>query len=96
MIERYENGALLLQFGTGDIGIHIGGSEGCGALMFKGRKPTKIGVLNIGGSAKTADTRDFPVSMMFTNEDSIEAFIQSLMTAKKIMTGEIIMRPAEE
>ena len=93
MISFCPNGSLLLEFGTGDIGIHIGGEEGCGALMFQRQNPQKVKFPKNLGSVKLAGPDEFPVSMLFTSSDSIDVFMQSLQTAKNILTRKIILRP---
>ena len=93
MISFCENGSLLLKFGTGDIGIHIGGVEGCGALMFQRQEPQKVKYPKNLGSVRIAGPEEFPVSMLFTNPDSIDVFMQSLQTAKNILTGNLTLHP---
>ena len=95
MIGRHRNGTLRLEFGTGDIGIHIGGSEGCGFLAFAGQEPRKPGMPEDWGSVKSVFPDEFPVSMAFTSVESVDVFIRTLAIAKKIMTGEIVLRTTE-
>jgi hypothetical protein len=96
MISRYSNGSVILQFGTGDIGIYIGGKEGCGALMFKQQQPQPIRFPSDFGATRRTEAGEYPVSILFTHPDSIEMFIQSLQRAKKVLAGELVMTPEKQ
>lgn len=96
MIGRHKNGTLLVEFGTGDIGIYVGGEKGCGALMFQQQEPQPIAFPKDFGVSRNADSDECPVTMLFKNPASVDAFIQSLEQAKKIMAGEIVLCPGKQ
>ncbi|MDR0286537.1 MAG: hypothetical protein LBI03_02345 [Clostridiales bacterium] len=96
MIGKLENGAVQMQFGTGDIGIQIGGFEGCGAMLFRSQHPQKVKFPDKMGTVQSGDVREYPVSMLFTNPNSIDVFIKSLQTVKLILTGQMNLSPEED
>ena len=86
------NGSIQMEFGTGDISIGVGGLKGCGMLLFEQQKPKEIGTPEIWDSVKMVSSEEFPVSMTFSCEESIDAFIQALLMAKRIMKGDVTLR----
>ncbi|MDR1705156.1 MAG: hypothetical protein LBS19_10815 [Clostridiales bacterium] len=95
MIKQHHNGSMLMKFGTGDIGITIGGDYGRGALLFSGQEPQRAPAPGDFGPVGYASTRDYPLSMIFTSAESIDHMIRSLFAAKKIMEGQVVLVPDE-
>ena len=90
MIKKHVNGTTLMKFKSDEIGIYVGGEKGCGALYFFTHDP-EVTYLNTNDSIGYARTCDFPVSMAFSDTESIDAVIGSLQTAKKILEGKLTL-----
>ena len=80
---------VSLEFGTGAINIVMGGMEGNGTLMFEQKQPGRIGNPTLAKELTYIDPDDYPVSMMFSNVESIDAFIYALQAIRKVVIGEI-------
>lgn len=68
-----------LEFGKGDIGIHMGDTTGVALLVFRNlKKPAPIGRLLNGSEAREMELRKTDVVMSFSNTESIDALMKCL------------------
>ncbi len=95
MITKHRNGSLLMKFDSGDIGMTIGGEYGRAAIFFDSQAPQRSPSAPGFGPVGYAKTNDFPLSMVFESQSSIDSLIQHLWAAKKIMEGQIVLCPVE-
>ena len=86
------HGTIRLEFGSGTIRCCFGGEKGRGVLMFKEGEPTKIGTYQderIDGVPPIADFDDYPVTLVFSNTESVDAVIESLNKVREIIEGKL-------
>ena len=81
-----------MKFGADNIGICMGGEEGCGVMMFFEQNPEVTGPHSYIGYARTSD---FPVSMTFSDTESLDELIRSLFVVKEVMEGRLLIHPFE-
>ena len=73
-----------LEFGNGDIGIHMGDTSDVALLVFRNlNKPALIGRLLSGTKAKEVELLDSDVVMSFSNTESIDALIKCLQRVRR-------------
>lgn len=73
-----------LEFGNGDIGIHMGVTSDVTLLIFRNlKKPALIGRLLSGSKAKEVELLDSDVVMSFTNAQSVNALIKCLQHVRR-------------
>ena len=76
--------ANRLEFGKGDIGIHMGDTTDIALLVFRNlKKPAPIGRLLNGGKAREMELRTTDVVMSFSNTESIDALLKCLIQVRK-------------
>ena len=79
----HKNGRHL-EFGTGDIGIHMGDTSDVAFLVFKNlNKPVPIGRFVSTMKAKKVSFLDTDVVMSFSNSESIDALIKCLQHVRR-------------
>lgn len=82
MINFYRN---EIAFGTGDVCIYMSGEKGCGRLIFRNQDPQEIGVLQVADSSEEQLQIDGgDIILSFTNAQSVDAVIRSLLTIKSL------------
>ena len=75
-----------LEFGKGDIGIHMGDTSDVALLLFRNlKKPAPIGRLVGDDSAKVTELLDTDVLMSFSNVESIDALMKCLLMVRQKM-----------
>lgn len=68
-----------LEFGKGDIGIHMGDTSDIALLVLRNlKKPAPIGRLLNGSEAREMELRKTDVVMSFSNTESIDALMKCL------------------
>lgn len=73
-----------LEFGKGDIGIHMGSTSDVALLVFRNlKKPAPIGRLLNSSKAREMELRKTDVVMSFSNTDSIDALMKCLKVIKQ-------------
>ena len=73
-----------IEFGTGDIGIHMGDTSDVALLVFRNLKyPLPIGHMVGGSEARDIELLDSDVVMSFSNTDSIDALMKCLKLIKR-------------
>ena len=73
-----------LEFGKGDIGIHMSDTSDVALLVFRNlKKPAPIGRLLSGTKAKEVELFDCDVVMSFSNTESIDALMKCLKHVRK-------------
>ena len=76
--------ANRLEFGKGDIGIHMGDTTGAALLVFRNlKKPAPIGRLLNGSKAREMELLESDVVMSFSNTESINALIKCLKHVRR-------------
>ena len=76
--------ANRLEFGKGDIGIHMGDTTGTALLVFRNlKKPAPIGRLLNGSKAREMELLESDVVMSFSNTESINALIKCLKHVRR-------------
>ena len=88
MINFYRN---EIAFGTGDVCIYMSGEKGCGRLIFRNQDPQEILSEMSKKKAKAADPSEEQLQidggdiiLSFTNAQSVDAVIRSLLTIKSL------------
>lgn len=77
-----------LEFGKGDIGIHMGNTTGVALLVFRNlKKPAPIGRLLNGSEASEMELRTTDVVMSFSNTESIDALMKCLKVIKRKLSA---------
>ena len=72
-----------LEFGKGDIGIHMGDTTGAALLVFRNlKKPAPIGRLLNGIKAREMELQRSDVVMSFSNTESIDALMKCLKVVR--------------
>lgn len=80
------NNGKHLEFGKGDIGIHMGDTSDVALLLFRNLdKPAPIGTVLNGKRRKEIELLDTDVLMSFSNTDSIDALMKCLRVIKRKM-----------
>ena len=75
-----------LEFGKGDIGIHMGDTSDVALLVFRNlNKPARIGKMLNGQRRAEVEILDTDVVMSFSNTESIDA----LMKCLKVVRGKL-------
>ena len=75
-----------LEFGKGDIGIHMGDTSDVALLLFRNLdKPAPIGKVLNGKRRKEEKILDTDVMMSFSNAESIDALMKCLRVIKRKM-----------
>ena len=73
-----------LEFGTGDIGIHMSDTSNVALLVFRNLEhPLPVGHMVSGSEKKDIKLRKSDVVMSFSNIDSIDALIKCLMVIRR-------------
>lgn len=73
-----------LEFGKGDIGIHMGDTSDVALLVFRNlKKPAPIGRLLNGQRRAKDEILDSDVVMSFSNTESIDALMKCLKIVKR-------------
>ena len=90
MIKVYEDGQVVITFGTGDIGINGGdrNQSKVGIVILNNQEPREIGTkgdIEIGEEVNHADCN---VVIEFLKVESIDVVIRALGSAKKCMLGD--------
>ena len=81
----HQNGRHL-EFGKGDIGIHMGTTAEGGLLLFRNlEKPAPIGTVQNRKRRKEIELLDTDVLVSFSNTESIDALMKCLMVIRKKM-----------
>ena len=87
MIDFYRN---EISFGSGDVCIYMSGEQGCGRLIFRNQEPQEIGVFKAPDPAEEMLQIDGgDIIMSFTNAQSVDAVIRSLLTIKALAFEEV-------
>ena len=74
-----------LEFGKGDIGIHMGDTSDAALLVFRNlKKPAPIGKL-LSGQKRNEVILDTDVVMSFSNTESIDALMKCLKVIRRKM-----------
>ena len=82
MINFYRN---EIAFGTGDVCIYMSGGKGCGHLIFRNQAPQEIGVFQAADpSEEQLQIDGGDIILSFTNAQSVDAVIRSLLTIKSL------------
>ena len=77
------NNGKHLEFGQGDIGIHMGDTSDVALLLFRNLdKPAQIGKL-LSGQKRNEEILDTDVVMSFSNTESIDALMKCLKVVKR-------------
>lgn len=80
------NEGKRLEFGKGDIGIHMGDTSDIALLLFRNLDtPTPIGKPVNRQRRRAVEILDSDVVMSFSNTESIDAFISCLRVIKRRM-----------
>lgn len=75
-----------LEFGKGDIGIHMGETSDAALLLFRNLDtPVPIGKLLNGQKRKEVEILDTDVVMSFSNTESIDALMKCLKVIRQNM-----------
>lgn len=78
-----------MEFGKGDIGIHMGDTSDVALLLFRNlNKPARIGKLLNGQRRAEVEILDTDVVMSFSNTDSIDALMKCLKLIKRNLGAE--------
>ena len=73
-----------LEFGNGDIGIHMGDTSNVALLVFRNlRKPAPIGQQVDGNIAKEIELLNSDVVMSFSNTESIDVLMKCLKVIRR-------------
>lgn len=73
-----------LEFGKGDIGIHMGDTSDVALLLFRNlNKPARIGKLLNGKRRTEVEILDTDVVMSFSNTESIDALMKCLKVIRR-------------
>ena len=73
-----------LEFGKGDIGIHMGDTSDVALLLFRNlNKPARIGKLLNGQRRTEVEILDTDVVMSFSNTESIDALMKCLKVIRR-------------
>ena len=73
-----------LEFGKGDIGIHMGDTSDVALLLFRNLdKPAPIGRLLKREKAREVELLKSDVVMSFTNSESIDALVKCLLHVRR-------------
>ena len=73
-----------LEFGKGDIGIHMGDTSDVVLLLFRNlNKPARIGKLLNGQKRAEVEILDTDVVMSFSNTESIDALMKCLKVIRR-------------
>lgn len=79
-----------LEFGKGDIGIHMGDTSDVALLVFRNlKKPAPIGRLLNGGEVREMELRNTDVVMSFSNTESIDALMKCLRVIRRKLSMEM-------
>ena len=82
MINFYRN---EIAFGTGDVCIYMSREKGCGRLIFRNQDPQEIGVFQAADpSEEQLQIDGGDIILSFTNAQSVDAVIRSLLTIKSL------------
>lgn len=82
MINFYRN---EIAFGSGDVCIYMSGEKGCGRLIFRNQDPQEIGVFQAADPIEEQLQIDGgDIILSFTNAQSVDAVIRSLLTIKSL------------
>lgn len=77
------NNGKHLEFGKGDIGIHMGDTSDFALLLFRNLdKPAPIGKL-LSGQKRNEEILDTDVVMSFTSIESIDALMKCLKVVRR-------------
>lgn len=75
-----------IEFGKGDIGIHIGDTSDVALLLFRNLEHSRPVGHWVGGSvSKDVELLDSDVVMSFSNTDSIDALMKCLKIIRRMM-----------
>ena len=78
------NEGRRLEFGKGDIGIHMGDTSDAALLLFRNLDtPAPIGKLLNRQRRREVEILDSDVVMSFSNTESIDALIKCLITIRR-------------
>lgn len=73
-----------LEFGKGDIGIHMGDTSDVALLVFRNlNKPARIGKMLNGQRRAEVEILDTDVVMSFSNTESIDALMKCLKVIRR-------------
>ena len=91
---HYIGETLVMEFGTGDIGIAIGHIDEDGegwlpAITFHNQEPKEIGTEGDLDLTKTYPVTAFPVAMTFSNIESLKSVISMLEKMKAEWENEL-------
>ena len=86
-----------LEFGKGDIGIHMGDTSDVALLVFRNlKKPAPIGRLLNRGKAKDFELRTTDVVMSFSNTESIDALMKCLKVVRRKLNAATQQNDSQE
>ena len=92
----HKNGRRL-DFGKGDIGIHMGDTAEGGLLLFRNLdKPAPIGKALKGKRRKELEILDTDVLMSFANAESIDALMKCLMVIRRNLCAASALNSARD
>ena len=92
----HKNGRRL-DFGKGDIGIHMGDTAEGGLLLFRNLdKPSPIGKALKGKRRKELEILDTDVLMSFANAESIDALMKCLMVIRRNLCAASALNSARD
>ena len=73
-----------MEFGKGDIGIHMGDTSDVALLLFRNlNKPARIGKLMNGQRRSEVEILDTDVVMSFSNTESVDALMKCLKVIRR-------------
>lgn len=89
------NNGKHLEFGKGDIGIHMGDTSDVALLLFRNLdKPAPIGKL-LSGQKRNEEILDTDVVMSFSSIESIDALMKCLKVVRRIIQSASTERTAD-
>lgn len=89
--------ANRLEFGTGDIGIHMGDTTDVALLVFRNlKKPAPIGRLLNGGKTREMELQTTDVVMSFSNTESIDALMKCLKVVRRKLSAAVKINDKQE
>ncbi len=86
-----------LEFGKGDIGIHMGDTTGAALLVFRNLKtPAPIGRMLNGSKTREMELLKSDVVMSFSNTESIDALMKCLKVVRRKLSAATPQNESQE
>lgn len=86
-----------LEFGKGDIGIHMGDTSDIAMLVFRNLKqPAPIGRWLNGGKVREMELQTTDVVMSFSNTESIDALMKCLKVVRRKLSAAVSQNDKQE